>query len=130
MHENTDNRPTPKLKVMFRNPTESPKNLNKWTETPTMRSGWTPSASSIEPRTWSGVPLMPSLADQIQELARVEPTALLILRAFVQRRLAKHDKGGADDAPPDTSPRPGWRGRKTTLWLLVFGWLEGIAGFF
>lgn len=66
------------------------------------------SASCVKPQKWLGVPLMPSLADQLQQLARVNPNALLAIQGFVRDQLAGHI---SDERADETDPAWGWQAR-------------------
>jgi hypothetical protein len=83
-------------------------------------------------------PELQLLTTELEQLARVRPAALHLLRVYVAELLAesgsRHEPSDAAEIAARThenrKPRPGWRGHRATrlaLYLSALTWLEGAS---
>lgn len=95
----------PCIRLVYRNPQPSTSRISA--------SALRRSPSSVKPRKWRGAPLMPSLADQLQLLAKLDRNAFDAIRGFVAERLAKHVAAKRHEPQPKAATPTDWGWRPT-----------------
>lgn len=103
-------RPESTLRIAYRNPT---KLSEKPPASPFSSDSSPPGSRSNLRGAPSKMPLMPSLLDQLQLLAAVDPVAFEAVRLYIESELARagHEVRASShrDTPTQSQPRWGWQ---------------------